>query len=588
MNGNVVLIESETGSGKTEAAIGHCLRLYREGRLDGAYIALPTRTSGVQMHGRVLKCVRSAFGETNAPPVILAVPGYLRADDKDGSLLAPFTVRWDDDLGRTGFPARGWAAENSKRYLAAPFAVGTIDQALMSVIRVKHAHMRAACLSRSLIVIDEVHASDTYMTELAVELVRRHAEGGGQVLLMSATLGAEVAVRYVGGAQLDLPTASLLPYPLIRQGRPGATRAHEVKPKIRKRARPKSVHVELRPSIDDDAAVARLAAEAAVAGARVLVVRNTVAGCVGVRRLVADTLPFELQFSCQGVAAPHHGRFVAEDRRLLDDEVERTFGKDSPLGGRVLVATQTVEQSLDIDADLMITDLCPMDVLLQRLGRLWRHSKRLRPDGFRVPRCIVLVPSGDLLSLTKPRGARFGIGEGRAYDDVRIVELTRRLLIENPILKIPLMNRPLVEGTVHSEARGVLDREDEAWKKHGQSVLSAARSDISSANSALLDITAPFGDIEQFQGWLSDSKVATRLGASPVTALFPKDSRPRSPFSGQSIPLVNIPHWMAPKSLLEAPSKDAVPTLLSSTRSGFAFELGGEQYGYDADGLSKA
>jgi CRISPR-associated endonuclease/helicase Cas3 len=590
----VTLLESETGSGKTEAALMHMLSLFRDGKIGGAYFALPTRTSGVQIHGRVTRFLRAAFGEA-APPCVLAVPGYMRVDDHNGAMLGPFQVRWDD--GAT-FSPRGWAAEHAKRYLAAPFAVGTIDQALMAVVRSKHAHMRAACLTRNLLIIDEVHASDTYMTELAIELVRRQVAAGGYAFLMSATLGAEVAVRYVGGRNLSLAEASVLRYPLIRCGEPGLAEPLRVLPAKngiigdnldagrRAHGSGKTVTIEMSPTIAEPLAVARRAADYALAGARVLVVRNSVDGCVKVRRLLAGMLPPEMQFSLAGVAAPHHGRFAAEDRRLLDERVGDVFGRGSPSGGMVLVATQTVEQSLDIDADVLITDICPMDVLLQRIGRLFRHARPDRPERFREARCVVLVPDVGLTALASRNGQAHGIGLGRAYEDVRIVELTRRALAAQPVLRVPEMNRMLVEACVHSEAKRSLDAEDAVWARHGQDVGGVAGADRGTAREAIVVTDKPFGDAVQFQAWLDERAVSTRLGASSVSAVFPGDAPPRSPFGGHAIPIVNIPDWMAPKGIL-ARVDEPTPAVIRQSSAGFAFSFADATYEYDCDGLRK-
>ncbi|WP_370877859.1 hypothetical protein [Xanthobacter agilis] len=103
-------------------------------------------------------------------------------------------------------------------------------------------------------------------------------------------------------------------------------------------------------------------------------------------------------FRVDGLSTLHHGRFSAGDRRLLDRAVENAIGRERPDGPVILVGTQTLEQSLDIDADLLITDLAPIDVLLQRLGRLHRHE-RSRPSPFTAARAIVLVPDSFEASL---------------------------------------------------------------------------------------------------------------------------------------------------------------------------------------------
>ena len=120
----------------------------------------------------------------------------MRAGDATGERLPNYEVWWDDHPDvRT--EKRRWAAERAKRYLAAQIAVGTVDQAMMAVLQVKHAHMRAACLARNLLVVDEVHASDTYMSTILEHLLCAHLEAGGYAMLMSATLGSVARCRWL-------------------------------------------------------------------------------------------------------------------------------------------------------------------------------------------------------------------------------------------------------------------------------------------------------------------------------------------------------------------------------------------------------
>ncbi len=129
------------------------------------------------------------------PPVVLAVPGYLRVDDQEGQLLTQFDFLWPDADQRKN-RHRTWAAENSKRYLAGSVVVGTINQVLLSTLVVGHAHLRATSLSRLYLVVDEVHASDTYMTTLLDRVLAFHLALGGHALLMSATLGTAAQARF--------------------------------------------------------------------------------------------------------------------------------------------------------------------------------------------------------------------------------------------------------------------------------------------------------------------------------------------------------------------------------------------------------
>ena len=467
----LVVIESETGSGKTEAALWRFARMYESGRVDGLYFALPTRAAASQIHRRVTRFASRMFPPEHGPVPVLAVPGYLRAGDHAGKHLPDYQTWWDDNPNDEARKLR-WASENAKRYLAAQIAVGTVDQAMMAALQVKHSHMRAACLSRNLLVVDEVHASDPFMRAILRVLLDSHLQAGGYALLMSATLGSAARDVWLGGMPDGTPLDKAIshPYPAITTRErmlPSSDNGHH-----------KQIRVKTQQAMSDFSRVAEQALKAARDGAKVLVIRNTVAHAVNTQQdLEKAGVPSDtpLLFSCRDVLTLHTGRFVADDRRLLDAEVETRLGKRRPDGGTVVVGTQTLEQSLDIDADLLITDLCPMDVLLQRIGRLHRHSARSRPAGYEQPTCVVLTPPGKDLSefLTKAANAN-GLG-GFVYPDLRVLEATRLLVVEHARagtpLRIPEMNRDLVERATHPDALSELvGRMGEKWRVHANEI----------------------------------------------------------------------------------------------------------------------
>ena len=212
----LVIIESETGSGKTEAALWRFAKMYADGLVDGLYFALPTRAAAVQIHGRVARFARNLFPD-GAPPVVLAVPGYDPGEDAARVGLP----RYNDEASGHEHGDIPWASENPKRYLAAQIAVGTVDQAMMGALKVKNAHLRAACLSRNLLVVDEVHASDAYMSRILRSLLAAHLGAGGHALLMSATLGSSARRSWMAWGRLDtadvqpLEEAKAVPYPAV-------------------------------------------------------------------------------------------------------------------------------------------------------------------------------------------------------------------------------------------------------------------------------------------------------------------------------------------------------------------------------------
>jgi CRISPR-associated endonuclease/helicase Cas3 len=165
-------------------------------------------------------------------------------------------------------------------------------------------------------------------------------------------------------------------------------------------------------------------------------------------------------------AAPYHSRYTRADRSVLDAAVRTDFGRDSTVAGRILVATQVAEQSLDVDFDLLITDLCPIDVLLQRLGRVHRHD-RLRIEGYQVPRALVIEPDrafSDVLEGSLP-SSWLRTGLGSVYEDLPVLALTQELIRRTPHLVVPDMNRVMIEEVYHRESRDRLRHEDERWER---------------------------------------------------------------------------------------------------------------------------
>ena len=575
----LVVIESETGSGKTEAALLRFVRLYEAGLVDGLYFALPTRAAAVQIHGRVNDFIARLFSPGTAPETVLAVPGYLQAGGSKGRHLQDYEVRWDDDV-RDG---RRWAAENPKRFLMAQIAVGTIDQAMLGALQVKNAHMRSAGLARNLLVVDEVHASDTYMSEVLAAVLDAHLGAGGHALLMSATLGATARHRLLDGDPEQAPAleaAMAAPYPAVSTSL-GMTSAGE-------NNQPKDVAIRAEPHMQDFSAVAARALEAARAGAKVLVVRNTVGYAVHTQQALETAFgasATDYMLTVNGIPTLHHGRFAGSDRVLLDGEVESRLGRKRPPGGLVVVGTQTLEQSLDIDADLLITDLCPSDVLLQRIGRLHRHRRHDRPGGYQKPRCIVLTPpGGDLEPLLSSGAEANGLGpDGGVYRNLHALEATRRLIGEHPRWEIPAMNRELVERATHREVLEAITTElGEAWKEHAINTAGGYLADVQTARSHLIRRDKSFfTDNQEVCFPNNDERVRTRLGDDRIEIVF--DPKPRSPFGGERIGHMGLSsRWLS--------SPDGIPESVGPTMNGgggFEFAVNARRFRYDRLGLQR-
>ena len=591
--GSLVVLESDTGSGKTEAALGYFLRLFQAGLVDGIYFAVPTRSAARQLYERIHRIIGRVFPEEARPPVIQAVPGYIRADDAEPVRLPDFEVLWDDDR----MPYRGWAAEHPKRYLIGPVVVGTVDQVLLSTLQVRHAHMRSAALLRHLLVVDEVHASDVYMRRLLDGVLGHHLGAGGHALLMSATLGSEVRTHLVTGGTGRTPSfeeASTEAYPLFTHV--GADRQKPIRVAVAHSGFEKIVHPEPLPLAGDYGAAAALALDFARRGARVLVIRNRVADCLATQRALEDAAgdSTELLFGVQDQAAPHHpaphhARFAPEDRLRLDRSIEAAFGKATPGRGVVAVTTQTVEQSLDIDADILITDLCPMDVLLQRIGRLHRHA-RTRPAGFEAARCLLLTPENrDLTAAVTQdgRGLKGRFGLGTVYPDLRVLEATWQVLEDASVgpWVIPRDNRPLVERATHPEVlERIVRTPDPRWDRHQLQRLGQELADRLEAELALIDRSLPFGEVE-FPG--KERRITTRLGADDVRVELPEPTP--GPFGElvRSLPVrlrdVRPDDENDDLRLPKTPTAEAV----SPVPGGFEFSYAGSRFRYTRMGMEK-
>lgn len=579
----LIVIESETGSGKTEAALWRFMRMYEADLVDGLYFALPTRSAATQIHGRVRRFVDAAFPDGHRPDVVLAVPGYSREAGDEKQTLQDYLVWWDQALD-DATPGRRWAAEHSKRYLAAQIAVGTVDQAMLAALKVKHSHMRAACLARNLLIVDEVHASDTYMGAILRALLEAHLGAGGYAVLMSATLGSTARRSWLtagtatGASDLPLEEAIRAPYPSVSVPLDSTERVLGVG----ENGREKTVRVNALPLMEQYEQVAQLALNAACDGAKVLLVRNTVDYAVRTQRVVESAASGQaesLLFSCGGTVTLHHGRFVPGDRALLDREVEVRLGRDRSEGGVIVVGTQTLEQSLDIDADLLITDLCPLDVLLQRIGRLHRHQRGDRPAAHRQPVCAVLTPDLDDLSPLLKRGVN-GLGQ-YVYEDLRILEATRRLILQHPEWAIPSMNRELVERATHPEALEAIVAElSEDWRTHVNQLEGGMLAEGLSARSAVVRRDAAFcRDNRDVLFGSLEERIRTRLGDEGIE--FDLDAPQRSPLGTGLIARISVPRrWLGD-------SWENAPISVDPDADGFTFRVANRVFRYDRFGLRR-
>jgi CRISPR-associated endonuclease/helicase Cas3 len=492
----LVIIEAPTGSGKTEASVMWADRLAAAGVVDGMYFAVPTRSAATELHDRVSKIVgrvhKSLVGR-----VVRAVPGLLDTDHP--------TNIWDEPTTPT------WALGSTRRVMAAPIAVGTIDQAMLSQLRTRHSWLRAWCLARQLLVIDEVHASDSYMSEIITRLVNEHLMFGGYALLMSATLGETMRAKIEHRQPVDLGAAIARRYPQV------STKNCQLDVD--------STEVRTTGIVIEAKTVALSRVVGAVGGGEaVLWIRST----------VADALNDYHAFQSAGASVMlHHSRYADVDRQYLDREVLRVLGPGGQRAGIVIVGTQTLEQSLDIDADLLITDAVPADVLLQRLGRLHRHRTGTAPTA------VVLDPGNWDHRVTSDGRPLGGPDHGWAwiYNPLAVRETLQWLRIHRTI-SVPANVREMVELATHADhLKNRAESYGGRWVVLWQCMFGNAMADAQQALAGLID--RQLGYVQA----LVNERVPTRLGDGSVDVEV--RGALRSPFTQASIEALSIrANWL--------------------------------------------
>ena len=586
---SLVILESETGSGKTEAALSHFFNLFKKGYVDSLYFAVPTRTAAMQLYNRIHKYVERAF--SNPPPVTQAVPGYIKSDNINGFLADRFEVIWDEAQEEES-KLKHWAAEEPRKYLAGSIVIGTIDQVLLSALCVPYSFMRASALLRHLLVIDEVHASDAYMTRITEKVLNYHLKANGHALLMSATLGSDAKLSFLkafGGSQ-NIPLHKIqcgdmveAVYPLVTL----ATLSENIVMTyaFKNETQPKKITTHILPICGDPAKIAQLALNAAMEGAKVVILRNTVRDAIETQIYLED-LAISLQkrhflFSICNAPTLHHSRFCKEDRECLDNELQKFLGGQRQTGGFIVVATQTIQQSLDLDADFMITDLCPMDVLLQRLGRLHRHqrSSQERPEKYINPSVVVMTPIESLGSYIRESGCAKGPhGFGTVYSNVLILEATLQLLNIETSLEIPTFNRSYVEKTIPykplNELATILGTE---WVKHFEYIFGKKCAECSIASHNVVN-----REEDYHKCTFSDNVkgISTRLGIHDHLVQF--ENPLKSPF-GNSFNKLTLQGYLVPSSPLEIK-----PTNIRQGADSVFFNFGDKLFIYDRLGVRES
>ena len=400
----LILVEDATGGGKTEAALMAADVWAEKLGLDGIFFGQPTRVTSDAMFNRVLTWLENS-PETGAVSTVLA-HGKAEYNEDYLSLFGPVEPEniYDTDADEGLSPEANSWFRGRKTGLLASVVVGTIDQLLFAALKSKHVVLRHIGLFGKVVILDEIHASDDFMTVYLTRILEWLGVYGVPVIALSATLPPERQQQLMdayatGSSRFEADHAELeetVGYPRITwtNGRVSGAVVPEAGDRTRR------TRVDFLPG--DLAEMADAVAAAAGTGGCVAAICNTVSR--------AQQLFALLDGQVENLSLLH-SRFLTDHRAVLESDLVDTLGRDGEskrCPGRVVISTQVIEQGLDLDFDLMFSDVAPVDLLIQRMGRLHRHdfAPGVRPEDKAEARFVITGCSefGDEDAPEFPRG----------------------------------------------------------------------------------------------------------------------------------------------------------------------------------------
>lgn len=426
------VFEAPTGYGKTEAALALAFHALVKGAANGIYFALPTQLTSNRLFDRFSVYVSKMVGNGAVSRLIHSGARLLQTE-----------------IGKEGAPGDIWFSQN-RRALLAPFAVGTVDQALLSELSVRFSCVRAAGLLGKVIIFDEIHSYDAYTSTLIQRLLRRLEALGNTCVVLSATLTDDARRRLLGVKESSV-VADSSPIRFSRKLL-NDTDVYEVPMQLSADdAHPVRVKLVENYDVAFDEAIQHVRS-----GEQVLWIENTVAQA---QRVFSRCKAAGVE--CGLI----HSRFRAVDRERIETRWTHIYGKhageERQVVGRILIGTQVLEQSLDLDADFLVTRIAPMDLLIQRIGRLWRHKNTKRPASCQEAAAWILTcpEEGSRDFPDQPIRSQFGksgLIYGPPYALYRTLESLKTRLASDDLLKLPNEARPLLESVYaeREEAEG--------------------------------------------------------------------------------------------------------------------------------------
>jgi CRISPR-associated endonuclease/helicase Cas3 len=415
LEAGLTIVESDTGSGKTEFALAYASLLIQQGLADGIVFGLPTQATANGLFDRIGRAAEKLFPDS-AITLAHSKAKYLLPDEN------------------------GFLHQSSKRAFLGSMSVATVDQVLMGVLGIKHQFVRSFGTRKSVLILDEIHSFDAYMYGLIEQVLKGQHQAYSSVILLSATLSHELKEKLLRPYSGRVMSEN---YPLISH----TNMVNETKEYTLLQSNKKTIQIQSWATstlLPTDLQKAQLL-EWASSGAMIGVVCNTVADAQSLYQSLKNTehsIKIDL----------FHARFTFEDRARIESSVLHNYGKNALREGRILVATQVIEQSLDLDFDIMISQIAPIEFLMQRMGRLWRHEREdtelaSRTKSVGHPLFITLVPSESVTNWKDHYQ-----GSGFVYKNIRVLYRTVKFLAHKSALEFPGCYREAISYVHHLDA----------------------------------------------------------------------------------------------------------------------------------------
>ncbi|EOL8969548.1 CRISPR-associated helicase Cas3' [Cronobacter dublinensis] len=505
---HLFILEDVTGAGKTEAALVLAHRLMAAGQARGLYIGLPTMATANAMYARMERAWLRLYREGSHPSLVLAHSARKLSASFNASLWASELLPNESGDEAPAFEGcAAWFAGSPKKALLAETGVGTLDQALMAVMAFKHQNLRLLGLSDKILIADEIHSYDAYMSHLLEKLVEVRAASGCATILLSATLSQTQRDRLSAAFYKGLNTHREPPR-LGPDDYPWVTHLHA--------QGIDGQRVATRAQVQRRVGIGWMADEAACLDKIERVARE--GGCIGwIRNSVDDAVNSYRELIRRGNIPEEniilfHSRFAFIDRNKKEEATLEWFGKENAVNrsGKVIISTQVIEQSIDIDLDYLISDLAPIDLLIQRAGRMQRHIRdkdgRLKLTGADerpAPRLDILAPRWQAQPDETWLSAAMR-NTSYVYPAHSRLWLTQRVLREQGEIRMPEAARLLIEA-VYGEEIDV----PEGMKRSEDAALADYYSQRAIASKYEISLNVGYS-VESAELWGSD--VSTRIG----------------------------------------------------------------------------